>query len=33
MEKDVKKKNKEEPAKESIQKPGKIKKVKKIKKI
>ena len=32
MNKDVKKKNKEEPAKESIQKPEKIKKVKKIKK-
>ena len=32
MNKDVKKKNKEESAKESIQKPEKIKKVKKIKK-
>ena len=32
MNKDVKKKNKEETAKESIQKPEKIKKVKKIKK-
>ena len=32
MDKDVKKKNKEETAKESIQKPEKIKKVKKIKK-